>query len=317
MKRVLITGATGFIGRHCLPLLSASDCQVHAVSSRMPENTQPDVYWHQADLLDSGQVTKLMADVQPTHLLHFAWYAVPGKYWTSQENIRWLQASLTLLQTFASQGGQRVVMAGTCAEYDWKYGYCSERITPLLPATLYGTCKHALQAILDAFSRQTGLSSAWGRIFFLYGPHENPDRLISSVIRSLLQGKPARCSHGSQIRDFLHVQDVADAFVTLLKSDVSGPVNIASGQPVALKDVIHKIASKLGWHDLVQLGAIPVSADEPHLLIADIGRLSGEVGWQPKLDLDIGLEQTIAWWKNQGLPFIKKSTQNENYDRHR
>jgi len=302
MKRVLLTGATGFIGQHCLPLLLSNGYEVHATSIDEPKETWPNVHWHQDDLLDPTQVLELVARVQPTHLLHFAWYVVPGKCYTSLENYRWVQASLNLLQAFASYGGRRVVMAGTGAEYDWKYGYCSEQTTPLSPATVYGTCKHALQIMFEALTRQTGLSGAWGRIFFLYGPREHPARLVSSVIRSILQGEPARCSHGEQIRDYLYVQDVADAFVALLESDVVGAVNIASGYPVVLKDIIYKIAGKLNRPDLVQLGVVPTSANEPRLLVADTGRLFDEVGWQPKYDLDHGLEQTTSWWKSQLEP---------------
>jgi nucleoside-diphosphate-sugar epimerase len=239
-----------------------------------------------------------MGEVQPAHLLHFAWFTTPGEYWTARENLDWVWASLDLLQAFEEHGGKRVVMAGTCAEYDWRYGYCSEQITPLAPATLYGTCKHSLQIVLDTFARQTGLSAAWGRIFFLYGPHEHPSRLISSVIISLLKGEPARCSHGNQIRDFLYVEDVADAFAALLESNVTGPVNVASGCPIALRDIIYKIAEKIDRRDLIQLGVLPVSVHEPHLLLADVGRLTNEVGWLPKYNLDRGLEQTIAWWRS-------------------
>ncbi len=290
MKRVLLTGATGFIGRHCLPSLLASGYEVHAVSSNSPPKTLPGVQWHQTDLLDAKQVVKLVTGVQPTHLLHFAWFVVPGKYWTSLENLRWVQASLDLLDAFASSGGERVVMAGSCTEYDWKYGYCSEQTTPLIPSALYGSCKHALQIMLNTFAKQIGISAAWGRIFFLYGPHEHPARLVASVIRSLLNNEPARCSHGNQIRDFLYVQDVADAFVALLESDVSGPVNIGSGHPVALKDIICKIAKEVNRQDLIQLGALPTSANEPPLLVADVSRLSNEVSWVPRYDLDQGLE---------------------------
>jgi nucleoside-diphosphate-sugar epimerase len=297
MKRVLLTGATGFIGRHCLPLLLERGYEVHAVSSASPVESPPDVRWYQVDLLDLALASTLVAEVQPTHLLHLAWLTTPGKYWTSPQNLRWVQASLELLQAFARCGGRRVVMAGTCAEYDWEYGYCSEKTTPLRPTTLYGTCKHSLQMTLEAFADQTGLSSAWGRIFFLYGPYEHPDRLVSSVVRALLQGQPARCTHGNQIRDFLYVEDVADAFVALLESDNRGAVNIASGYPVVLKDVVWKIADKLDRRDLIQLGAVAAPASEPPLIVGDARLLKGGVGWLPKFDLDSGVEQTLDWWR--------------------
>ncbi|MBT9138992.1 MAG: CDP-abequose synthase [Syntrophomonadaceae bacterium] len=304
MKKVFLTGASGFIGRQTIPLLIQSGYEVHAVYHTAQPSIKQDRYlfWHQCNLLNTNEQKCLLAEVKPTHLLHFAWYATPGKYWTSLENLRWLQASLGLLMTFVDQGGKRAVLAGTCAEYDWSYGYCSEKVTPMQPATLYGTCKHSLQEILRHLSRQTRLSSAWGRIFFLYGPHEHPSRLVSSVIRALLQGQPAPCSHGNQIRDFLYVQDVADAFVALLETDVSGPVNIASGCPVTLKEVINKIDAKVQRErELIRFGEIPVSSSEPPLLVADTRRLFEEVGWQPKYDLHRGLEHTIAWWKNQLL----------------
>jgi len=299
MKRVLITGATGFIGRQCLPLLPAKDYEVHAASIDAPRQDSAAAHWYRVDLLDTRQVADLMKEVQPSHLLHFAWYAVPGKYWTSLENVHWVQASLDLLQAFVLQGGQRAVMAGTCAEYDWDYGYCSERVTPLSPETMYGTYKHALQMMLHAFAKQTDLSAAWGRIFFLYGPHEYSDRLVPSVIRSLLRGEPARCSHGNQVRDFLYVEDVAAAFVALLESEVSGAVNIASGIPITLKEVIYSIADRFNRRDLIQLGAVPSPPNEPGLLVADVQRLREEVKWYPKYGLDEGLDQTIEWWKRQ------------------
>lgn len=297
MKKILLTGATGFIGRHCLPLLSARGYEVHAVSTRGSLDGSSVIHWHKVDLLNSLQLQDLVADVMPSHLLHFAWYAVPGKYWASLENIRWVQSSLELLQAFVKNGGDRAVMAGTCAEYDWKYGYCSEKVTPLAPSTLYGTCKHSLQIMLDSFSKQTGLSTAWGRIFSLYGPYEHQDRLTSSVIRSLLMGERARCSHGNQIRDFLYVKDVADAFVALLESSVEGPVNIGSGRPIILKNIIRKISGKIINRDHIEFGAVPVSSDDPPLLVADIRRLTKEVNWEPKYSLDRGLDETISWWE--------------------
>jgi len=298
MKRVLLTGASGFIGRYAVSELLKNNYEVHALYHKTKPVEKEHVIYHQADLFDYSQQESLMSEIKPTHLLHFAWYAVPGLYWNSLENLRWVQASLELLKLFRQYEGQRAVLAGTCAEYDWSFGYCSEGVTPTRPSTLYGTCKNSLQEMVAQFSKQTGLSSAWGRIFYLYGPFEDRSRLIPYVINSLLQDQQAKFTHGRQIRDFLYVQDVASAFVALLESDVMGPVNIASGQPIALKNMIYKIADKLGRSDLVQLGALPAQDNDPCVLIADVRQLSEKVRWQPTFDLDMGLEQTITWWKN-------------------
>lgn len=298
LKKILVTGASGFIGRHCLPFLQARGYEVHAVSSKATETEgSASLTWHKADLLDANQVTRILAEVEPSHLLHLAWYGVPRKYWTSTENFRWVTASLNLLQSFTRNGGERIVVGGTCAEYDWHNSHCSEYTTNLLPATVYGASKHALYMILNAYAREHKLSAAWGRLFFIYGPHEYPDRLIPSVIGSLLQNEAVPCSYGNQQRDFLYVADAAAALVSLLDSEVTGPVNIASGQAVALKTIVCKIAEKLGLADSVVLDAIPAAAGNPPLLVANVERLQKEVGWVPQLGLDRGLDLTIEWWK--------------------
>lgn len=297
MNKILLTGATGFVGRHCLPALSQNGYEIHAVSSHPREiSASPNLVWHQANLLDITQIEPLVSQIQPSHLLHLAWYLSPGKH-NSTDNLLWVQTGMELLRCFQHYGGQRVVMAGSGFEYDWNYGYCSEYVTPKAPSTFYGSCKHALQILFEAFSQEMRLSGAWARIFFIYGPYENPRRLVSSVITSLLKQEPALCSHGKQIRDFLHVQDVADALVALLNSSISGPVNIASGQPIALKEIIHKISSQLDGEHLVQLGAIPPAANDTPFVVANVSRLVEEVGWQPAYNLDNGLAQTIDWWK--------------------
>ncbi len=145
----------------------------------------------------------------------------------------------------------------------------------------------------------TGLSSAWGRIFFLYGPGEHPRRLVSSVISNLLRNQTAQCSHGMQVRDFLHVEDVASAFVSLLMNPVQGPVNIASGCPVTLRDVVMTAADCLNARERVQFGALPAPVDEPPRIVGSVGRLNDEVGWRPKYDLAAGMAQTVRYWREK------------------
>lgn len=298
-KSVLLTGATGFIGRHAIAPLIARGYEIHAVTSK-PERTAQNVHWHRANLLDARETAQLVAGVRPTHLLHFAWYAEPGKFWKSKENFRWLEAGIALLQRFSESGGRRAVMAGSCAEYDWDYGYCSEAVTPCRPQTPYGTCKLALQEVLRSYSETEKLSSAWGRLFHLYGPAEHPARLVSSVITSLLGNETAKCTHGSQIRDFMHVEDAASAFAALLDSDVEGPVNISTGTPVTLRKVVLAAADCLGMRERVHFGAIAAPEGEPPLLVGDCRRLAIEVGWHQQLELHKGMEKTVDWWKKKG-----------------
>ncbi len=126
--------------------------------------------------------------------------------------------------------------------------------------------------------------------------------MVSSVIVSLLKEEKASCSHGNQFRDYLYVQDVADAFVALLESEVEGPVNIGSGEPIQLKSIIKNIAEELNREDLVEFGTFNQSAKEPFLVVADRERLLNEVGWSPKWGINEGLQVTIDWWKD----FLKK-----------
>ncbi len=299
-KKVLLTGASGFIGRHAIAPLVARGYEVHAISSRVPMGASDGVVWHQADLLEPGGAQTVLAQVRPTHLLHLAWYVVPGKLITAPENFAWVTASMDLLRRFAEQGGQRVTVCGSGYEYDWSYGYCSEKLTPAVPNTVYGSCKQALNLLTQSFASQAGLSAAWGRVFFLYGPHEHPDRLVSSVIRSLLRKEPARCSHGRQIRDYLHVQDVADGLVALLDSSLEGPVNVSSGEATTLREIVLTIGRLIERPDLIQLGAIPARANDTPLVVGDNTRATAETGWTPRHDLDSGLRQTIDWWQRQG-----------------
>lgn len=297
MNRVLITGGSGFIGYHCLRPLLDRGYEVHAVAGRStPPEGHPSVHWHQVDLLAQHAPAELIERVQPTHLLHLAWYVAPGKLITAEANFDWVSASLALLRSFVTAGGVRAVVSGTAYEYDWNYGYCSEDLTPTKPNTVYGACKRALQMMVDELASVRGLSSAWARIFFLYGPREHRDRLVASVIRSLLRGQPALCSHGLQMRDYLHVQDVADAVVALLDSDVSGPVNISSGRPVQLSEIVSSIGRLLERPELIRLGAIPSRANDSPWVVGNNSRLVGELGWKPQLDLESGLRQTINWW---------------------
>jgi nucleoside-diphosphate-sugar epimerase len=307
-RRALVTGASGFIGRWSVPALLDLGYEVHAVVSASHEDQVPDelrnAEVHRCDLFCEADIDALMHRIRPTHMLHFAWIAQPGVYWHSDDNFRWLSASEELLRRFHAAGGGRIVMAGSCAEYDWSGpGVCDEHASPLADdgaagTPAYAACKLRLQRFLAEFSARQQVSSAWGRIFFQYGPYEHPERLVPSVIRSLLCDREALCTHGRQVRSFLHVADVGAAFAAMLDARVEGPVNVGSDERVTLAGLIERIASKIGRADLVRLGARAESA-EPPLLIPLTRRLREETAWRPRFSLDEGLSDAIRWWRGR------------------
>jgi nucleoside-diphosphate-sugar epimerase len=301
--KVLLTGASGFIGSYALELLLEQGHEVHAVSRHalvLPDGA----IGHETDLLLPGAAETLMQEVRPTHLLHLAWYALPGSFWSAPENERWIDASLRLLRAFGEAAGRRAVIAGTCAEYAWGEEPLREQdnshgqATALEPATLYGACKHATHLAAEAIAEQLGVSLAWGRIFFLYGPGEAPARLVHSVARGLLVGEPVPTTDGLQLRDFMHVRDVASAFVVLLSGDLRGAVNIASGQAVAVGDLVRLIARETGGVERVRFGALDRRAGEPERIVADVERLRDAVGFTPATGLREGVAETVAWLRD-------------------
>jgi UDP-glucuronate decarboxylase len=298
--RVLVTGASGFVGRRSLDPLLARGAEVHTAQRHEPP-TIPGVVSHAVDLHDRAAVESLMRRVRPTHLLHFAWIATPGVYLTSLDNPVWLRSSLQLVEAFLANGGSRVVVAGTVAEYDWSAGVCSERTTPCRPATLYAACKHAQYEVLERWSVQEGFSFAEGRLFWTYGPNESPERLVPGMIHASLSRMPFQLRYPAQVRDYLHVADVGAAFSALLASDVPGAVNIGAGEGVALSRLGEIIGEETGEGLLIQPGDASVNDPAP-VVLAETTRLTRDVGFTPRYRLEQGIRETVAWWKAHGSP---------------
>lgn len=296
--RVLLTGGTGFVGRHVLAALSAINCDVVAITSRtlpMEENSR--IKWVRANLLRENECVSAVVEARADILIHMAWYAEHGKFWSAPENFDWSRTTISLLQAFARNGGKRAVFAGTCAEYDWQYGYCTESVTPTVPATIYGQCKDATRRLTRALAEQAGIEWVWGRVYFPFGYGEPENRLLPSVIRSLLENRPVQCSHGKQYRDFIPVEEVASAFVHLAcKTNASGEFNISTGVPIRLSELVEFCVEYMGSSIVPQFGVIKALENDPPLLVGDNRKLIN-TGWNLQIDWQVALSRMIDQYK--------------------
>ena len=189
----------------------ASRCTPSRAVSRPPQLEDLAV-WHRADLAPPPGRRGGRDRRGPAHPP-----SAPGlvygarRPWGSLENVRWVEASLLLLRHFAAAGGRRAVVAGTCAEYDWSRSPLSEAESPLVPATLYGAAKRGLRVVAEPLCSARRLRARLGPDLLSELPPRGPPPAGRLVARALARGEPAPSSHGRQLRDFLHVEDLADA----------------------------------------------------------------------------------------------------------
>ena len=285
VMRVLLTGATGFIGRYVIDELEGIGID-YVTMGRNHSTSEKHI---QLDLLSDENLFEHLKRIKPTHLIHIAWYAEHGKYWESPLNISWLAATSRLVEAFCQSGGKHVVVTGTCAEYDWRYGYCVEDLTPLIPKTLYGIAKNSAREIAAQTCKNYGVGLAWARIFFPYGAGESADRLIPSLLKVYQGDKPAFGVNASCYRDLLHVSDVASAISICAQKEVCGEINISSSEPLSLKSIVGLIASKFEKSPNIILSLESSRLAEPQFLIGDNKKIKS-YGWCQKVSFENGLD---------------------------
>ncbi len=298
--KVFITGASGFIGSHVIRALIDAG---HTVMALVAPGGN---LWRIKDILpyfepllgtlqDISHIQSHLRVWKPETCIHLAWYAEPGIYLNSRENLNSLQGSLNLLQVLSECGCKQFVGAGTCAEYKMKSEMLAET-DKTEPETLYAASKLSFQMIGEKISAQSGMLFAWGRIFYPYGAQEDARRLIPSAILKLLKNEVFSASPGEQIRDYLHVTDVANAFVVLAEKQAAGIFNISTAKPIATKSILNMIGELMGKTDLLAHGALPYREWEPMFIGGNNNKLKA-LGWNPRIDLHLGLHDTIKWWE--------------------
>lgn len=283
MTRVLLTGATGFVGQHLVAALLERGCQVRAVARReAPARQLPwfgQVEFVSADIHSpDSDVAALCAGVDA--LVHLAWPGLPNYQglFHLEHN---LMADYAFIKRVVEAGVGQVQVTGTCFEYGLQSGPLGEDLA-CHPANAYGLAKHSLHRFLDSLRQHLPFTLQWARLFYLYGPGQNPNSLLAALDRAIDAGQ-ARfdMSGGEQLRDFLPIETATGYLADLLlQRDFGGVVNVCSGQPVSVRSLVERHCAARAARIALNLGHYPYPAHEPMAFWGDARRLRALLGAQ-------------------------------------
>ncbi|MBB3542287.1 MULTISPECIES: NAD(P)-dependent oxidoreductase [unclassified Rhizobium] len=270
MGKVLITGASGFVGQHVLRTLVAQGTDLRVVLRPKAVEKLRDV--EAIEIVESpspfseseGWWKDTLAGIDT--IIHLAWYAEPGKYLTAPENLDCLSGTLTMARAAAGVGVRRFVGIGTCFEYDVSFGKLSID-TPLKPLTPYAAAKAAAFMALSQWLPAQGVEFAWCRLFYLYGDGEDERRFVPYLKKSLEAGQRADLTEGRQVRDFMDVHDAAARICDVIFGKATGAINVCSGVPVTVRELAERIADQYGRRDLLNFGARPDNLVDPPVVL--------------------------------------------------
>lgn len=278
---VLVTGATGFVGRHLVAALLARGCAVRAVARNV--ETAASMPWinhvefvaadiHAADL-DIAALTDGI-DV----LAHLAWPGLPNyrALFHFEHN---LMADYRFIKGAVEAGVAQVLVTGTCFEYGMQSGPLGESVEPQ-PSNPYGLAKHTLHLFLQNLQQEKPFTLQWARLFYLHGEGQNPNSLLAALGRAIDAGETSfNMSGGEQLRDFLPIASAADYLATIVhQRDFNGVINCASGQPVSVRALVEQRLRERGAALNLNLGHYPYPTHEPMAFWAVTERLQQLLG---------------------------------------
>jgi dTDP-6-deoxy-L-talose 4-dehydrogenase (NAD+) len=275
-RLILLTGATGFVGRQVLRALGERGVKVRVVirdgtQARLEHSEAIESIVATPDLFkeDAGWWRNACDGVDT--VVHAAWYAEPGIYLQSPKNAACRDGTKRLAQGARDARVRRFVGIGTCFEYEASDGRLSTA-TPLKPATPYATAKVETFRALSHFLPVHDIEFSWCRLFFLYGDGEDARRLVPYLRARLSAGEPAELTSGTQVRDYLDVREAGRMIADVALGTAQGAVNICSGNAVTIRALAERIADDYGRRDLLRFGARPDNAAEPPCLVGIPGR---------------------------------------------
>jgi nucleoside-diphosphate-sugar epimerase len=286
-KRILVTGASGFLGLHLCRKLLGLGGELHAVCSSKPNVDGDRFQWHPADLADAECTHKMVADIRPEIVFHLCSYAqgerdlaLVGPTFRGE-----LQSSVNLLSSLAETGCRRLIMPGSL----------EEPAPGEIASSPYAVAKAASRAYAQMFHQLYDLPVVMTRIFMAYGPGQSTKKLIPHSIGCLLRGEPLKIASPERKVDWVYVEDVVDGLIAAATaSGIEGKsLDIGSGQLVKVRDVIERIQRLTDPEAVVEFGALPSQGFE-QVRCANAMATHSLTGWRPQISLDAGLARTVA-----------------------
>jgi nucleoside-diphosphate-sugar epimerase len=293
--RILLTGPTGFIGSAFARLALSRGHQIAGLllpNEPVPASMMPgkDPVWLRGTLAEAPW--KDIAAFQAEVCVHTAWVTAPRVYLESPENELFRDASLHFVRQLQKLSINQIVGLGTCIEYQITDQPLSEEHTPVAPTTTYARCKNELRLALETEASERGFAFCWGRVFYPYGPREHPSRLCSSIIQKLAHGERVVLKTPHSTKDYIYIEDLASALLTVVEKRQAGVINLGTGAGVAVREIAEYLGRYMGRLDLVEAVSQP-EVDPFSFVVADVSKLRG-LGWRPAWPLEKGLEQLVT-----------------------
>ena len=298
--RCLVTGASGFIGRHLVPKLLSRGHELTVLvrgPSKLAEAERVRVV--KGDFTNLLGLQEALALNAVDMTIHLAWEGVTGEDRNRTQQITGnVRGTLALWETVSEAGCKAWMGLGSQAEYGTTMGPVSEEC-PTMPVTAYGAAKLATSILTRQLCQLSAMRFVWLRLFSGYGPGDDPRHMIPVLIAALLNGQKPAVTPCEQLWDYLYIDDIVEAMVACIERDIEGTFNLGGGCTVPLRWVVESIRDCIDRELPVGFGAVPYRPDQVMHLEADITRLASAVGWRPRTELQEGLRQTVDYYRTR------------------